>query len=59
MQLIQDNKDKLKVTIDEETLLYHLKVYFGWRKNVTYERFSKLGSAEHDFFIGYLQNKGF
>jgi hypothetical protein len=59
MQLQQDNKEKIIVTIKESTLEYYLKTYFGWRKNPTYERFKKLGSKKHDEFIKYLQIKGF
>ncbi len=55
--LFQDANEKLKVVSDENTILYHLKKYFGWKKDVTIDRFNKLGTKEHDSFIKYFKQE--
>ena len=62
--LTQDNGScndfkKLKVTIKQSVLEKELKTFFGWRKDVNYERLLKQGSSEYDKFILYLSNKGY
>lgn len=58
MKLMQDNGKKIELWINEEPFIYELKKFFRWRKNVTFERYNKLGSKEHDEFIEYLYNNG-
>ena len=52
--LQQDAANKIKVTTNKPTILYHLKKFFKWRKDITIERFNKLGTVEHDLFIEHL-----
>lgn len=54
--LQQDAANKITVTTDEPTILYHLKKFFKWRKDISVERFNKLGTAAHDSFIAHLAN---
>lgn len=58
MKLMQDNGKKIELWINEEPFINELKSFFGWRKNITFERFNKLGSTKHDEFIEYLYNNG-
>jgi len=57
--LQQDAADKIKVTIDDDMLSIELRVFFKWRKDCNYERFSKLGTVDYDKFIAYLKRKGY
>ena len=70
IKLTQDNNwnnkhNKRGIEIDESTLEYELKTYFKWRTptkifNTFRERFSRLGSSDHDKFINHLiDNKGY
>lgn len=57
INLKQDNKGK-SIEINEETLIYEIKKYFAWRKNVTLKRLqSSVGSVDYDDFIEYLIRK--
>lgn len=51
--LTQDAGDKINVKMVEVEVLSKLKKFFGWR-NVSMERFNKLGTRDHDRFIKYL-----
>jgi len=52
--LQQDAADKIKVEVEENTLLEKAKKYFNWRKNITVVRINKLGTAKRDKFIKSL-----
>ena len=51
--LQQDAHDKVKITLDVETILIRAKRFFNWRK-VTIERVNSLGTYDYDRFIKYL-----
>lgn len=70
IKLVQDNNwnnkhNKKGLEIDVNTLEYELKLFFEWKTptkkyNTFRERFSKLGSTDHDKFINHLINsKGY
>lgn len=65
-KLTQDNGScnevifsKLTVEISESRLVYELKKFFGWRKDVTASRLYKQGSHKFDLFILNLFKKGY
>jgi hypothetical protein len=58
LTLTQDAGEKISITIDEATMVTELRKYFKWRKDVTYKRFNKLGTSQHDKFIKYLSMLG-
>lgn len=55
--LQQDASEKIKITIKEDILLYQIKKYFKWRKDITVNRVNKLGTYERDKFIKHLHSK--
>lgn len=62
--LVQDNgscNDNIKkaVRIPEDSLVYEIGKYFGWRKDVTVSRLYKQSSHNYDLFIKYLTEKGY
>jgi hypothetical protein len=48
LKLQQDNHEKIKIEIEENFLIYHLKNYFKWKKNVSLNRLMKEGSLKYD-----------
>lgn len=62
MKLIQDNPyngindKKIEIEISEDVFIYELRKFFKWRKNISFKRYTKLGSSKHDEFIKYLYN---
>lgn len=57
--LQQDNHEKLKVSVSENTLIKEIKMYFRWRKGNMIERLYKIGSHDYDKFIELLSRKGY
>lgn len=63
--LTQDNgacndfMGKITVEINDSNLVYELKNFFGWRKDITAERLYKEGSSKFDLFIKYLSERGY
>ena len=52
--LIQDGRNKLKVTMSENEILVKAKQFFKWRKEITMKRINGLGSFDYNNFIEYL-----
>lgn len=50
---------KITVEISDSSLVYELKKFFGWRKDVTASRLHKQGSSDFDSFVRYLSKKGY
>jgi hypothetical protein len=62
--LTQDNGScnghkKLTVEIEDSILVWKLKKFFGWRKDVTASRLCRLGSSQYDLFIKNLSESGY
>lgn len=62
--LTQDNGScnpgkRRRVVILKASLPGELRRYFGWRKELNYDRLMKQGSYEYDRFIKYLYEKGY
>jgi len=52
--LQQDASEKIKISINEDALLYKAKRHFKWRKDISVSRINKLGTSERDKFIKSL-----
>lgn len=54
-----NNFKKITVNISDSSLVYELKKFFGWKKDINVSRLYKQGSSNYDKFIKHLSNKGY